>query len=407
MSLHDLFEREDADPELIPRPHNVEVRMHVEGAAKDFLTVLERVAAILPKREVIPGTRFARLRAGRATVKTAPFVEVAGSDGERSVRTVTDRLAVYVEGQVLVPAERLVEILRRAPEPQVSLEVQGSALTVRSGRALWTVSLPSGTELPVPYRPWVGDLHAIDRSLLLNSLLVVIPATGDPAGRPSMAQVQVKNKTMLSCDGIRVHRIEVPDLPAIDFSIPSSALPELVRMLRHGTGADAYLGANDRLVQVEVDSTQMTLQQLTVDFPGSVESLISSAAIANTDRLVVETAMLQAAVGRVRVNADPDHAQINLTVMTAATREGHDLVVHARDRNGNAAQEVMPCQYFGAKRKVDLVLHKQHLMDLLTIYGQESMPLHLGADSVTKAGAVYAEDGEAGVTIVLQQMRAR
>lgn len=404
MSLHEVFERQEADPELVPRPHNVEVRLHLEGAIKEFLAVLSPVAAVVPRREVIPGTRFARLRAGRATVKTAPFVEMAGSDGERSVRSLTDRLAVYVEGQVLVPADRLVAILKRAPESQASVEVQGQALTVRSGRALWTVALPSGTDLPVQYKPWSEPLHSVGREVFLNSLVAVAVATGDPQGRPSMAQVQIKNRTMLSCDGIRIHRIHVPDLPDIEFSIPSSALPELIQALKSGTGEDISLGANDRLVEVEVDTTRMTIQQLAVPFPASVESIITTAAISNTDSLVVDTTMLKDAVSRVRVNADPDHAQINLTVLAVAT--GHDLIVHARDRNGNAAQEVMGCQYFGAKRNVDLVLHKQHLTDLLSVFGQDMLPLRLGADTVTRSGAIYAEDSEVGLTVVLQQMQA-
>jgi DNA polymerase III sliding clamp (beta) subunit (PCNA family) len=405
VSLHELFEREDADPELIPRPHNVEVRLHVEGSAKDFITVLDRSAAIVPRREVIPGTKFARLRAGRATAKTASFVEVAANDGERSVRTITDRLAVYVEGQILVPADRLIEILKRTPDPQVSLEVQGGSLTIRSGRALWTVALPKGRDLPVAYQPWAEPLHTVERQSFLGALHAVEPATGSPTGRPSMAQIHVKNRFLMACDGIRIHRIEVPSLPDIEFSIPASALPELIRLLKSGDGTDAFIGANARLVQVEVGQTQMTMQQLAVPFPGSVESIISTAAISNTDRLVVDPTVLLGCVSRVRVNADPDHAQINLTVLPTDGKTGHDLVVHARDRNGNAAQEVMPCQYTGAKRQVDLVLHKQHLMDLLSIYDDEFLSMHLGADSLTKSSAVYVEEIDSGLTMVLQQMR--
>lgn len=121
------------------------------------------------------------------------YVKISATDGEQTISVVVEGIKVAMAGAVLVPAQKILEILKRTPTDSVKLEVLGNSATLRSGRAQWTVQTPTGDSLPPT--PDISDieLHSVGRKPLLRGLEVARKAVAGTAARPALMQAQVRD----------------------------------------------------------------------------------------------------------------------------------------------------------------------------------------------------------------------
>ncbi len=410
VDLLELAELQHEDPELVPEILPVDARLSVRGPVATFISLFERAASVTPIKETIPGTGHALIETFSASASEVAHVRLTASDGEQTVSVVADGLTVLMEGRVLLPPKKILEILKKAPQDTIRIEVLGNTTTLRSGRAQWTVQIPNGDALPAGPDVDEIDLHAVPRAGFLRALEVARRALAT-AGRPSLMQAQVRAGAITATDGGRVHRQSIEGFPDhLDMAIPSKVVDELIRALRATKEEHVDIGANDWHLVFRIGQDSIIGQRLMVAFPVNVEGLLLGPAFSNVHSLTFDRAELGEVIKRVRVNADPDRAAIFLALVPGKKDSSGELswslAVRSKDRNGNGAQEVMECQYVGDGKARELCVNHHYLSDFLDSYDGDLAIFKLGDDTKTSRTPMFLEDVERGFTGIVVQMNS-
>ena len=402
-SLNDLIEMEDAEPEMIAEILPADARLSFNAPVSALVEVFARVASLAPSKEVVPGTAHALLEVVQGSMSRAAHLRLTASDGSQTVSVVMDRVTVHMEGVALIPAKRVYDILKLAPVSVAKLEVVGTSLSVRSGRALWNVAVPVGEQLPTRLDVSGIEMHPVSGLELANALANARIAASGTNARLALTQVQIRDGQVTACDGGRLHRCQVYELSLnLSLTIPVKSVDEIVRALRIAGDGMVTLGYDDMHVVVEVGQDVIIAQRLLLPFP-DVESLIMGPGFDNNERLTVPRGELLDAVKRIRVNSDPDSAAISLNIVPGKDGLGLSwvLVVQAKDRAGNASKEAMVCSWSGASG-TSVTFNHHYLTDLLGILTEEDVTLRVGPDAKTTKSPILIE--AQGFTGVIQQM---
>lgn len=404
--LSELAEMIAADPELVPEIVAVDARLAIKIGQARIGAMLDRANSVIPTKEVVPGTAYARLDASLGDDNTLPSVTVTASDGVQTIRIVTDKVTVSVPGTVLLPARRIIDVLKMAPEDTVSMVAVGSAMIIRSGRAQWTIQLPTGapTDIKIPETTRIE----VPREAFVNSMTAVARALPTFSARPALHQVHIAKGMATAADGSRVHR-ETVNMPAdLTLTIPARGLDSVLRMLRLSRAETFEVGVHEDGVVFIVDSDVLAVRRLAVPFP-PVDDLLLKPAIENDAKCTVQSRELLEVVKRVRLAADAEFAAIVLAVVPekkVAGEQVFSLEVRAKDRLGNASSERIGAQWSGSVSAQSVSVNHRYLTDLLVSIDSEFVTLRLGADSKTAKKPIYVEDASTGFAGVVQQMRS-
>lgn len=403
-----LVNAEVEDLELSPEILPVDARLSVRAAAPILVSLFERAASIAPNKEIVVGTAFSLLEAFPAESGVASYVQVTATDGEHSLAVVADEVTVVLAGAALLPAKKVLDILRLVPEDLVRIDVLGTSAVIRSGQAVWTVQTPTGDSLP-PLPDVSGiSLVPVGREKFLTALVAVRKAVSTQSARFSLMQMQVKNQNLTGADGARAHRLRVNELPVnLEMDIPVKVLDELAKALSKSQGDSFELGADDAHLAFRIDRDILIAQRLLLPFP-DVEKMFLGPALNNQHRLEVNTKDLAAVIRRVRINADPEYAGVYLGILPcpkdASGAEQWLLKVRARDKTGNSATESLPVRWEGPKGARELCLNHRQMLDLLSSYDYEQIIFSVGDDTKTTKRPLLLEDQEHGFTAVVAQM---
>jgi DNA polymerase-3 subunit beta len=374
-------------------------RLAVAGPTSALLYLVDRAAQVAPSKAVVPGTEWLQIEASTSE-GSLPYVRASATDGELTMSTQSDALEVRREGSVLLPAKKLADVLKLAPDPTVSLVVLGNTATVRSGRAQWSLTTPAGDALP-PRPDTKGiELEAVPRAPLLHALRAVRLAVSTTAARPALMQALVRNQRITGSDGGRLHQVLLESLPSrFDFTMPVRLIDELIRALRDAGGEFVFLGHDDLRVVATIGDDEIVSQRVMLGYPDA-EGLILGPAALNDRSATVNTLELVDAVKRIRVAADPDTATVALEVAPSSKGEW-SLTVTALDRNGNSAKEPIRASWQGPNKPQRFVVNHKSLLELLAAAMVVDVTLHAGPDTKTKKYPLLVKT--ATFTGVLQQ----
>lgn len=393
--LLDLSERED---ELVPEIMPVDARLSFSAQAHTLVSLFSSAMEVIPPREIIPHTTYARVVCSEDEKK----VEISATDGERAISLEGPAL-VRMSGEALLPAKRMLDILRLAPENTVRVDVIGSTATIRSGRAVWTVQTPH-TEATLPvFTPEYGDQWQwanVERAELLNALELVLPAVARTTARQSLMQAEISKSQITSCDGVRAHRMTVHSLDkSFKSTLPLKFIETSIKELRASEEENVTLRSTHSTVILTIDTTSLYSQRLHFDFP-AVNHLVLGPALQNEERLTVSRRELISSIRRVRVNADPEYLAIFLSIHSS--KDGWNLIIRARDRDGNASQESIEVTYEGPDTRKDLALNHRYLLDFLACMEGDEVELRLGEATKAKQSPLYYEsEGFVGSLMVM------
>ena len=110
-----------------------------QGALADALNT---VSSVVASRTPPPVLTCIKLTAGGGRLR------LAATDGEISLQLDMDRVEVDSDGEALVPADKLTQIVRECSDPTVSLEAEGHALHINAGDSHFKVYGFDPTEAP-------------------------------------------------------------------------------------------------------------------------------------------------------------------------------------------------------------------------------------------------------------------
>lgn len=406
--MSDLLSLAEAEGETAPQILPVDARVAVSGQVSNLLPMMERAAAVAPAKEVIKGTSLVKIETHPGKAGALPYTTVTSTNGMMTSTVATDLLSVHMVGAALVPARKIVEVLRMAPSETFRLEVLGTTVQIRSGRAMWAVQTEPGESLaPAPSTEDIKT-HVVPVGPFLTALQVAMKAASVSMARNSLRQIQVKSGALTGADGSLLHRHAVPGLPkSLDTTIPIDSAPEIVRLLKSATSETFEFGSNYSHLLLRVGQDEVIAQRMLVPYP-NLENQILGPALTNGYTLSVDRTELLETVKRIRINADPDYRALFLNLVPVA--EASDgltwtLTVSAQDRQGNTAQETLEVAWSGPKGARALCVSHLSLTNFLSVQQTQTIALKIGDDSKDARQPLFVENDAHGFTGWVQQVR--
>ena len=288
---------------------------------------------MVPNRDVMPVLKH-------FLVQVAPGrLQLAATDLELSVLASTPAVTAEATQTLVLPARKLLAILKEAPDGDIVIDVAGEFATVRAGTASWSLKLDDGSSYPPLPDPAQVEMHPVGREAFLGALKTVRHAVGRDSSRPALMQVDIlagesvrgNGAKVTACDSVRFARTELNGF-SVNMQIPSGALDSLVKTLEGSELDEVHTGETGAHLVFRIGSTVFLASKLMAKFP-DVEKLLLRPALENRLLLTADKAELAGAIRRVRINADPETSAIGLQLSQGT------LTAVARDKYGNRAEE--------------------------------------------------------------------
>ena len=118
---------------------------------------------------------------------------------------------------LVLPARKLLAILKEAPDGDIIMDVDGEFATVRAGTASWSLQLDDGSSYPPLPDPAQVEMHPVGREAFLGALRAVRHAVGRDSSRPALSRwtslspgSAAAAARVTACDGIRFARTSWP-----------------------------------------------------------------------------------------------------------------------------------------------------------------------------------------------------
>lgn len=269
--------------------------------------------------------------------------------GDTLVATSTDtdillqfQLAVGgdTDGQGLVSARMLNDIVRVMPQGKVTVEIAADNATIAAGRSTFTVPTLNALEFP---RSSIssGEPATIASATFKSALERVVLAASKEAQRPQLNAVVMASTPqgieLAATDGYRLAIKELPGTDALSsdkFLLPARALAELGRLLDMSDEISVRFSGVDATFQSP--SMLLTTRLINADYP-PYRSIVPSN---NTNVLTVNRSDLLDALRRTGVLAN-DMAPVRLRM----SAEGARLTVQLTD--GSTSVEDVDASFTG------------------------------------------------------------
>jgi len=209
-----------------------------------FLDAINIVASVVATRTPKPQLQCVKLSAAR-DAKGAGSITLAATDGEMSIRLSTSSVDVHEPGEVLVPADKLRQIVSAEDmEPTLTIEAGSDTCVIRTPHSKFKVfGFPAAEFPPVPEFPAAGvkaQTFTIAAPVLATLITRTVFSTARENSRYAINGVLLRRKgkklEMVATDGRRLAlaRGTAETGSAEDESaciIPTKALNVVLRLL--------------------------------------------------------------------------------------------------------------------------------------------------------------------------------
>ncbi len=364
-------------------------------ARDTLIKPLNLVAGVVERRQTLP------ILSNVLIALEGHKLSLTGTDLEVELVGRLDLEAPGVNGDVTVPARKLVDICKSLPEgSNIEFSVEGGKATVKAGRSRFTLSTLPAADFPAV------EANAGDISLEMEQALVKQLIDGTAF---AMAQQDVRyylnglyfevlggRLRVVATDGHRLalatapQRVEATDLGVI---IPRKGVLELSRLLEGTAPIALSIGTN----HIRATTEQFTFTSKLVDgkFP-DYERVIPK----NPDKLVVgDRAELKQAFTRTAILSNEKYRGVRLRLSQ------NSLDITANNPEQEQAEEVVAVEYSGAEMEIGF--NVSYLLDVLSVLSQAQVRLCLSdeASSALLEHAQQPSDQEPERLYVVMPMR--
>ena len=290
---------------------------------------MDKAISVVPTRDIQPVLKDFLVQV------TPGSLQMAATDLELSVLASTPAVTTAAAQTLVLPARKLLAILKESPGDDITVDVDGEFATVRAGTASWTLQLHDCSDYPPLPDPAQVEMHPVSRQGFLRALRAVRHAVGKDSGRPALQQVDIcavasavayeRMATVTACDGTRFARTRLPGFP-LSMQIPAGALDSLVKTLESSELEEVQVGETSSHLVFRVSGTVFLASRMLAKFP-DVEKLLLRPALENRLKLTADKSELASAVRRVRINADSTTSAIGLQLArwrADGHRTGHE-----------------------------------------------------------------------------------
>ena len=347
-------------------------------ARDTLIKPLNLVAGVVERRQTLP------ILSNVLIALDGPRLSLTGTDLEVELVGRLDLEGSGVDGEVTVPARKLVDICKSLPEgSNIEFSVEAGKATVKAGRSRFTLSTLPAADFPTV------DASAADTTLGMPQSLVkqLIDSTAF-----AMAQQDVRyylnglyfevlggRLRVVATDGHRLalatapQRVEAADLGVI---IPRKGVLELSRLLEGSAPISLSIGSN----HIRATTDQFTFTSKLVDgkFP-DYERVIPK----NPDKLLVgDRSELKQAFTRTAILSNEKYRGVRLRVSQDS------LDITANNPEQEQAEEVVAVEYGGAEMEIGF--NVSYLLDVLSALSQTKVRFCL-SDEASSALLEHAE----------------
>ena len=355
-----------------------------------LLKPLNLVAGVVERRQTLP------ILSNVLLSLEGKKLSLTGTDLEVELVGRVELDSAGVDGEITVPARKLVDICKSLPDGStIELNVESGKAMVKAGRSRFTLSTLAATEFP-SVEEGVGEL-ALDLPQTTVKRLIERTAF-------AMAQQDVRyylngmllelksgRLRMVATDGHRLALCTAPEpVSAGDASviIPRKGVLELSRLLEGEESISLVIGSN----HVRASNPQFTFTSKLVDgkFPEYERVLPKS-----PDKTVIGDRLeLKQAFARTAILSNEKYRGVRLKL------SNDTLDIMANNPEQEQAEEVVAVDYKGDKLEVGF--NVSYLLDVLSVLDGRQVRMSL-ADSSSSA---LLEEAEAGDSLyVVMPMR--
>lgn len=359
--------------------------------------LLEKAAGIVPTKESVPILKNFLVEATTEPGK----LSVAATDLELSMVASTLMVQVEEEGRALLPANRMLQILREASDDDLSLVVADHKALLEVGKTSWNLSIQDDAEYPELPDLEESTYETVSLPEFLNGLKSVRYAAATEVARLNLMIVDIRDGKMRASDGVRFQQIDLPKFP-LNISIPIAAVGDLVKALQVSSAATLDIGENENYLIFRIGGDSFIAQKLNVEYP-DMESQVLKPALANDQKLHVDRNQLIQAIKQVRITADPDTSAIRLILLPASEKSGAKMLVHSKDKYNSQTTTELDVSFTGPERSV--TVNHDHLMQMLSMTNVKSCTFYLGQDLKSRLSPILLRDLDSGMLGVLSQTR--
>ena len=233
------------------------------------------------------------------------------------------------DGQALVSARVLNDIVRVMPQGKVTVEIAGDVATVSAGRSQFTIPTLNAIEFP-RMTPPTGDAITISSTVFKHALSqVVLAASKEPQKHHLNAVLMTSTDAGLRLVATDGYRMAMRDLPggAADtldqFLIPSRALAELQRLL--DMSDEVNVRFSDTEATFQTPKMTLTTRLINAQYPPYLTIVpkdSTNIAIINRDEILDalrRTGVLSSDIAPVRVRMSKEGARLTVTLPDGST----------------------------------------------------------------------------------------
>ncbi|CAI8342913.1 MAG: DNA polymerase III subunit beta [Halieaceae bacterium] len=379
---------------LLQKTERVE-NMKFSIARDALIKPLNLVAGVVERRQTLPILSNVLLALEDKTLS------LTGTDLEVELIGRVELDAAGVDGEVTVPARKLVDICKSLPEGStIEFSLEAGKATVKAGRSRFTLSTLPAADFPAVEGGAGSVALSLDQSLVKQ----LIDSTAF-----AMAQQDVRyylNGLFLEIMGGRLrvvatdgHRLALATGPALveaadtGVIIPRKGVLELSRLLDGSVPLELAIGTN----HIRATNEQFTFTSKLVDgkFP-DYERVIPK----NADKSVIgERGELKQAFTRTAILSNEKYRGVRLKL------SDNNLDITANNPEQEQAEEVVGVQYTGAE--LEIGFNVSYLLDVLSVLEQPQVRLSLSdeASSALLENAEAPSEGEPERLYVVMPMR--
>ena len=356
---------------------------------------LNLVAGVVERRQTLP------ILSNVLLVLEDKTLSITGTDLEVELVGRVELEAAGVNGEVTVPARKLVDICKLLPDGStIEFSLEAGKATVKAGRSRFTLSTLPAADFPAVE----GGAGAVALSLDQSLVKQLIDSTAF-----AMAQQDVRyylNGLYLEILGGRLrvvatdgHRLALATGPALveaadtGVIIPRKGVLELSRLLDGSAPLELAIGTN----HIRAANEQFTFTSKLVDgkFP-DYERVIPK----NADKSVIgERGELRQAFTRTAILSNEKYRGVRLRL------SDNNLDITANNPEQEQAEEVVGVQYSAGE--LEIGFNVSYLLDVLSVLEQPQVRLSLSdeASSALLENAEAPSDGEPERLYVVMPMR--
>jgi DNA polymerase III sliding clamp (beta) subunit (PCNA family) len=388
--------------ELLPEFLPTETRFFAIADTKALRIVVGRLAAISATNSLKYGTDLLRIGSVEPTSVTSGMLHLYATNGSIFMDSSVTGVAVKGDGQITVPAQRLIDVLKLAKGEKVTLSCIGFELQVSSENSLWRIQLPAKEDMP-EYQRTEGFDFEVSAPELTRILSGVVKAAAGNNSRDSLMQIRMGDGNAISCDGSRMHRVTSSELDGVRlFTLPTIGAKLFLRLIELlKIDSEVSITVTDTAVELYSGMDSIKILRSKMGFPDVERVFISQSVLSDTIANVNRSA-LQDAVTQVRVFADEVLSGVSLTSTTKAGGKTF-IMVHAKDDIGNYSATEVPASIEG-KAVVDLKVNYKQLQEALDSAQSDIVSIRVAKSSKSKKTSAFIEDLEHGFVAVLGQI---